>query len=184
MTTHYGHINQTLLLTYINQIKPTHTIHKSSHNFHDGNHQGELLSSSHSSNHDVHACCVEVKCCPVANIFMETLCRGNGGMKFQIVLPQRLVAKKLENQPQTFIFRVPCYLHIYIYVYIYIDFGGCMPMYRNLWRNFRWRQHICWGDAQIEGFQLLDGKIQNVKQKHNICYMDIYDIIYIYIIYI
>ena len=119
MTTHYGHINQTLLLTYINPIKPTHTIHKSSHNFHDGNHQGELLSSSHSSNHDVHACCVEVKCCPVANIFMETLCRGNGGMKFQIVLPQRLVAKKLENQPQTFIFRVPCYLHIYIYVYIY-----------------------------------------------------------------
>lgn len=42
-------------------------------------------------------------------------------------------------------------------------------------------QHICWGDAEIEGFQLLDGKIQNVKQKHNICYMDIYDIIYMYI---
>ena len=61
---------------------------------------------------------------------METLCRGDGGMKFQIALFQGLLAKEPENQPQTFIFWVPCYLHSYIYIlYIYIDFGGCMSMF-------------------------------------------------------
>lgn len=78
----------------------------------------------------------------------------------------------LENQPQTFIFWVPCYIYIYRFwrVYVYVRTTEETS-----------EQHICWGDAEIEGFQLLDGKIQNVKQKHNICYMDIYDIIYMYI---